>query len=98
ADICLHLHAVAKKAVDVLVIAVQAASVVVRLCMQCGDGSVDLVGSVAASNKERSQHVFFDIAVAIAVAPVAEISVAKLIAEEPNDAILGGAFGFADVA
>jgi hypothetical protein len=39
----------------------------------------------------------FDVRVAIAVGPIPEITVLELIAEQCNDSVLGGAFGFAYV-
>ena len=39
----------------------------------------------------------FDVRVAIAVGPIPEITVLELIAEQCDDSVLGGAFGFAYV-
>ena len=39
----------------------------------------------------------FDVRVAIAVGPIPEITVLELIAEQCDDSVLGGSFGFADV-
>jgi len=80
-DFCLHRHAVAKKAVNLLVVAIQAAAVMIRLRMQCRDSSVDLVRRVNASGEERRQQMCFDVAVVVAIAPVPEVAIPKLIAE-----------------
>ncbi len=94
----LHRHAVAQQAVDGLVVAVEAAVVVVRLGAQLVDGAADLRRGVAALGQVGREQPFLDVAVAVAVGPVAEVAIAQLVAEQGDDAVLRGAFGFADVA
>ena len=91
----LHRHAVAQQVVDGLVVAVEAAAVVVRLGAQLVDGHVDLRRGVAAFGQVSREQPFLDVAVAVAVGPVAEVAVAQFVAEQGDDAVLGGTFGFA---
>ncbi len=94
----LHRHAVAQQAVDGLVVAVEAAVVVVRLGAQLVEGRADLRRRVAALGQLGGEQVLLDVAVAVAVGPVAEVAVAQFIAEQGDDAVLRGAFGLADGA
>ena len=94
----LHRHAVAQQAVDGLVVAVEAAVVVVRLGAQRIDRAADLRRAVAAFRQVGREQPFLDVAVAVAVGPVAEIAVVQFVAEQGDDAVLRCAFGFADVA
>ena len=43
-----------------------------------------------------SEVFLFDVAIAVAIFPVAEIVVVQLVDEEADDAVLSGAFWFAD--
>ena len=92
----LHRHAVAQQVVDGLVVAVEAAAVVVRLGAQLVEGHADLRRGVAALGQVRGEQPLLDVAVAVAVGPVAEVAIAQLVAEQGDDSVLGGAFGFAD--
>lgn len=94
----LHRHAVAQQVVNGLIVPVEVAAVVVCLGAQLVKGSADLSGRVAAFGQPRREQAFFDIAVAIAVGPIAQVSVVKFVAEQCNDAILSGALRLADVA
>ena len=94
----LHRHAVAQQAVDGLVVAVERAVVVVRLGAQLVQRDADLRRGVAAPGQPGGEQPFLDVAVAVAVGPVAEVAVAQLVAEQGDDAVLRGAFGLADGA
>ena len=94
----LHRHAVAQQVVDGLIVAVEAAAVVVGLGAQLVDGRADLRRGIAAFGQVIREQPFLDVAVAVAVGPVAEVAVAQFIAEQGDDAVLRGPFGFADVA
>ena len=82
----------------VVVEAVETAVVVVCLSVQLVQGNADLRRGVAALRQINCEESFLDIAVALAVSPVAEVAVAKLIAEQGDNAVLCNAFGFAYVA
>ena len=56
------------------------------------------VWGVAAPGQVSGEQLFLDVAVAVAVGPVAEVAIAQLVAEQGDDAVLRGAFGLADVA
>ena len=92
----LHRHAVAQQAVDGLVVAVERAVVVVRLGAQLVQRDADLRRGVAALGQPGREQLLFDVAVAVAVGPVAEVAVAQLVAEQGDDAVLRGALGLAD--
>ena len=94
----LYRHAVAQQVVNRLVVAVEAATVVVRFGAQLVDGHADLRGVVAASRQVSGKDFSLNVAVAFAVAPIAEVAIAQFIAEQGDDAVLRGAFGLADVA
>ena len=94
----LHRHAVAQQAVDGLVVAVERAAVVVRLGAQLVEGDADLRRRVAALGQPGREQPLLDVAVAVAVGPVAEVAVAQLVAEQGDDAVLRGALGLADGA
>ena len=61
------------------------------------ESRADLRRRVTALGQPRHKQAFFNVAVAAAVGPVANISVAQLVAEEGDDPILRGALGLADV-
>jgi hypothetical protein len=89
--------AVAEEVVDGLVVAVEIAGVVVGFFLEYVDGAGDLDGGVAVF-EVVGEEVYFDVGVVGVVAPVAQVFVAEFVGEEVDDALLGGAFGFADVA
>ena len=93
----LYRHAVAQQVIDGVVIAVKAASVVVGLGMQLMDGRADLRRGVFPRTQVVRKQAVLDVAVAGAVGPVAQIVVIQFIVEEPDDPVLGFAFGRADV-
>ena len=93
----LHRHAVAQQVVDGLVVAVEAAAVVVRLGAQLVEGAADLRRGVAAPGQVGREQPFLDVAVAVAVGPIAEVAVAQLIAEQSDDTVLRGPVRLADV-
>ena len=64
---------------------------------QLVEREADLGRRVAAAGQPRCQEGFFDVAV-VAVRSVAKIAIAKLVAEESDDAILGRPLGLADGA
>src|SRR5262249_50497853 len=94
----LHRHAIAQQAVDGLVIAVEATAVVVCVGAQFVEGATDLCRSVTAPGQVGGEQPCLNVAVAVAVGPVAEVAVAKLIAEESDDALLRGPFELANSA
>src|ERR1039458_4076167 len=53
-------------------------------------------GLVTKSYRICREEIFLDIAVAVAVGPIAEVTIAELVAEEGQNAVLGSAFGLAD--
>src|ERR1700722_5306577 len=57
----------------------------------------NLSRAVAAPAQIRGQQVLFDVAIAVPVTPVAQVAVAEFVAKQRKDAVLGGAFRFADV-
>ena len=89
----LHRHAVAQQVVDGLVVAVEAAVVVVGLGAQLVEGRANLSCGVATLRQVGREHPFLDVAVAVAVGPIAEVAIVQLIAEQGDDAVLRGAFG-----
>ena len=74
----LHGHAVAQQAVNGLVVAVEAAAVVVRLGAQYVERPADLRRAVAALGQVGGEQAFFDVAVAVAVGPVAEVAIVEV--------------------
>jgi hypothetical protein len=72
--------------------------VVVGLGVQLVQGDVDLPGAVAVPGQPGREQAFLDVAVAVAAGPVAQVAVLQLVAEQGNDAVLGGTFGLADGA
>jgi hypothetical protein len=60
---------------------------------QCPD---DLAPGIAALLQIRLQQRLLDVAVALALEPIAQIPVAQLVAEQGDDPVLGGAFPLAD--
>ena len=71
----LHRHAVAQQAVDGLVVAVEAAAVVVRLGAQLVEGGADLRRRNSRASSGRLKQLLLDVAVAVAVGPVAEVAI-----------------------
>jgi ABC-type uncharacterized transport system permease subunit len=69
--------------------------VVVRLGAQGVDGPADLRRGVAAPAQVGGEQPFLNVAVAVAVGPVAQVAVAQLIAEERDDTLLCGSLGLA---
>ena len=94
----LYRDAVAQQTVNGLVVAVEIAAVFVRLGAQLVERHADLLTGIAVSGKVVRQQTFLDVAVAVAVCPVAEIAIAQLIAEQGDDAVLRDAFRFVDGA
>ena len=94
----LHQHAVAQQIVDGLIIAVETAAMIIRLGAQGIDRPPDLRRSVAAPGQVGGEQSCLNVAVAVAVGPIAQVAVAKLIAKESNDTLLRDAFRLADSA
>jgi hypothetical protein len=97
ARFALHRHAVAQQLVDFFVIAIEATAVVIRLSAQFVEDAANLFRGIAVPGQVGSEQPFLNVAVTVAVGPVAEVAVTQLIAEERNDTPLRGAFGLADV-
>ncbi|MNR23843.1 hypothetical protein D3C85_1408910 [compost metagenome] len=94
----LDRHAVTQQLVHRLVVAVQAAVVVVRLALQRIEHPADLRRTMAARGQPIGQQSHLDIAVAVTRAPVAQVAIAQLLAEQVDHPLLGGAFGLANGA
>jgi hypothetical protein len=56
------------------------------------EGDTDLGRRVAAFRQPCREQALLDVAVAVAIAPVAEVAVAQLVAEQGDDTVLRGAF------
>lgn len=93
-----HRHAIPKERVHSFIVAVQSSVAVVRFFPKRIDRRIDLLGCVAVAFEIRREQLFFDVAVAFTISPVAEVTIAKLVAEKRNDAILCFGFWFADEA
>ena len=91
----LHGHAVAQQVVDSVVVAVKPAAVVIRFGAESVESRADLRRRVTALVQPCREQALFDVAVAVAVSPVADIAVVQLVAEQGDHPILGGAFGLA---
>src|SRR5579872_5178261 len=92
-----HWHAIAQQFIDFLIVPVEPAAVVVGLRAEIVNGLADLRRIVAGLDQVGRQQFFFDVAVAVAVGPIAEVAVAEFVTEEGDDAVLGGAFGLANI-
>ena len=69
------------------------------MVVRLGAQFVSAMRSGPASSRAGSaipRQLLLDVAVAVAVTPVAQVAVAQLIAEQGDDAVLGLAFGLAD--
>ena len=99
AHVGLHLHAIAQQVIDGAVAVVEAlAGVACRLVqIMQRPGDQRLVVTLLLAEK-RSQQCLFDVAVAFAVGPVAEVVVAERVAEQLHHALLGLLFDLADGA
>ena len=71
---------------------------VIRLGSELVKGGADLRRRVAVLGQPCREQIFLDVAVAVAVCPVAEVAVFQLIAEQGDDTVLRGAFWLANVA
>src|ERR1019366_5690380 len=78
------------------VVAVETPAVVVGFGAEIVDCLADLRRAVAVSGQVGREQTFLDVAVAVAVGPVAEVAIVKFVAKQGDDAILRGAFGLAD--
>ena len=81
ADVGLHLHAVAQQVVDGPVAVVEALARVARFSLEQVQRPVDQVLVVALLLEKGAQQVRLDVAVAVALVPVAEVVVAQRVAE-----------------
>jgi hypothetical protein len=77
-----------------LVVAVEAAAVVVRFGAQFVDGAADLRRGVAISGQIRPQQLFLDVAVVVAVGPISEVAIAQFVAEQGNTRFCVARSGF----
>lgn len=91
------LDAVAQKFVDFFVVVVKATGGLVGCGVEFVEGLADLGGCVALVGEVVGEEAVFDVAVAVAVFPVAEVGVVEFVAEEGDDAVLGISFRLADV-
>lgn len=91
------LNAVAQEFVDFFVVVVEAAGGLVGCGVEFVEGLADLGGCVALLGEVGGEELFFDVAVAFAVFPVAEVGVVEFVTEEGDDAVLGVAFWLADI-
>ena len=97
ARLSLHRHAVAQQLVHGLVVAVQAAFGVVGFRAQLMQRRADLRRGVACAGQVLGQQALFNIAVARAVGPVAQVAVPQLVAEKFDHAVLRGTLWLANV-
>ena len=93
----LYRHAVAQQLVDGLVVGIEIAAVVVGLGAQLVESRADLRRGISAPRQPRRQNPRLDVAVAVAVAPVAQVAIAQLIHKELDHALLRGALRLADL-
>ena len=93
----LLLHAVAEQIVDGFVVVVEVAAVVAGRYAEIVDCFADMRRTVPAFAQVFREQGFFDVAVAFAVGPVAEVAIAEFIAKQGDDAVLRGAFWLADI-
>jgi hypothetical protein len=89
-------HPVAQEAVNSLIVTIERAVMVVRLGAQLVEGDASLRRSVAGFRQPRCEQTFLDVAVAVAVGPVAKVAIMKLVDEQGDDAFLRGTLGLAD--
>ena len=92
----LDRHTIAKKAIDRLVVIVEAPVAVVRLTVKNMKGPADLGGRVAILGQVGFEQVFFDIAVVFPFSPIAQGAIAKLVTEQRDDAVLCDPFRLVD--
>ena len=95
-------QAVAQELVDLLVAVVEPQAGVPRDLDQLGHRAPDHLGTVLAFvvaliGVEEMFELPFDDVVVVAFAEIAQVFVAKLVAEQANDSALGGPLAFADV-
>ena len=88
------LDAVVEKGVDGFVVVVKAAGGFVGFGTEFVEGLGDLGGGVVLAGEVVGEELFFDVAVARAVLPVAKVVVVEFGLEEGDYSVLGGAFGF----
>ena len=81
ASLSLHRYAVAHEAINGLVVAVERAVVVIRLGTKLVETTADLRLGMVVPVQIGGEQPFLDVAIAIAVGPVAEITVFQLVAE-----------------
>ena len=71
---------------------------VIGRAVQGIQGAADLRRGVAACLQERFEQAFLNVAIASAVALVAQFVVAQFVAEQGNHSVLRNSLGFSDVA
>lgn len=97
ADIRLDLHPVAQQTVDLAVGIVQRLAAAKRRSFaQLKQHLADNLVAVALALKPIGQQHLLDVAVALAVLPIAEVGVAQRVLEEADDALMGEAFPLAN--
>lgn len=94
----LDRHAVAQQLVHRLVVAVQVAAVLVGLAVQGAERAANLPRVITTVHQKSREQAVFDIAVACALGPVAQVAVAQLILKQDDHAVLRGPLGLADGA
>jgi len=94
-------HAVAEHVVEGLVGLVKLHALHPSLALQDGDGAGDDLGRVAAGEEPGAEQLLFDIGVAHALLPIAQVAPAEAggaVGQKGDDPVLGLAFRFADHA
>ena len=94
----LHRHAIAQQLVHGLVVAVQAAVGVIGLGAQLVQRRADLCRAVASARQILGQQALFDVTVASAVGPVAQVAVPQFVTKQLDHAVLRDALRFANIA
>jgi hypothetical protein len=64
-----------------LVVAIEAAAVVISLRAQSVEGTADLLRAIAASGQVDREQSFLDVGVTVAIGPIPEVAIAQFIKE-----------------
>lgn len=70
--------------------------VVTGLAVQTQQCSADLRGRDTPTGEPGREQAFFDVGVALAIRPVAQVAPAQFVAEQREHTVLRGAFGLSD--
>jgi len=93
----LYRYAIAEQLIDGLIVFVQGAAGVVRFGVQLVQRHADLCWGAAAPGQPVAQQAVLDLAIVVAVTPVAEPVILQLVPEQRHYAVLGDPFRLADV-